>query len=117
MLKTHLKAWPELLLHFVYSLSAWKLSLLAANPVTSNASPSHGAEPLAGLWLGCALRLGALRVTAWLQLSCRVLHRQLCAPRPWMGRWVDGVLLLLLLAAYCAILVLLEQLCVVYCQR
>ena len=69
MLKTRLKAWPELLMHFVYSLPAWKLSLLSANPVTSSDSPSHGGEPLAGLHLACALRLGVLNVTARLQWS------------------------------------------------
>lgn len=46
MLKTCLKAWPELLVHFVYFFLAWKLSLLSANPVTSSDSPSHGGEPL-----------------------------------------------------------------------
>lgn len=74
MLKTHLKAWPELLMHFVYPLPAWKLSLLSANPVTSSDSPSRGGEPPAGLRLACALQLGVLNATARLQLSRRVLY-------------------------------------------
>lgn len=48
MLKTCLKTWPELLIHFVYFFLAWKFSLFSANAVTPSDSPNHGGEPLAG---------------------------------------------------------------------
>lgn len=73
MLRTLLKAWPELLMYFVYSLPAWRLSLLPADPVASSDGPSRGGEPLAGPHLACALQLGVLNATAWLQVSRRAL--------------------------------------------
>lgn len=99
MLNTHLEAWPELLTHCVYSLPAWKLTLLSANPVTSSDSLSHGGEPLAGLCLAGTL----LFLMSQPGSSCRA---ESCTND---YGWMD-VLLLLLLAAYRLVSVLLEQL-------